>query len=65
MLVFKIKELLEKNNISRYKFQQITQWNQKRINAFYFGTVHTITVPEIEMMCKIFNCQVQDLFEIK
>ena len=65
MLVFKIKNLLEQNNISRYKFQQITQWNQKRINAFYFGTVHTITVTEIENMCKIFHCKVEDLFEIE
>lgn len=65
MLEFKIKSLLEQNHMSRYKFQQLTHWNQKRINAFYFGTALTITVTELETMCKIFNCKVEDLIEVK
>ncbi len=65
MVKFKIKNLLEQNHISRYKFQKLTQWNQKRINAFYFGTALTITVTELEVMCKLFNCKIQDLIEVE
>ena len=65
MVVYKVKNLLEKNKMSRYKFQQLTQWNNKRINAFYFGTARQITVSELETISKIFKCKVQDIIEIK
>ena len=61
---FKIKEQLEKNHISRYKLQQLTNWNYKRINAFYKGTVIEIKVEELEIFCKIFKCKIGDLIEI-
>ena len=61
---FKIKEQLEKNQISRYKLQQLTNWNYKRINAFYKGTVIEIKVEELEIFCKIFKCKIEDLIEI-
>jgi len=65
MIVFKIKERLEEKGISRYKLQQITNWNYKRINAYYFGKVKSITTEEIELLCEIFDCEIQDLMEIK
>lgn len=61
---FKIKEQLEKKQISRYKLQQLTNWNYKRINAFYKGTVVEIKVEELEAFCKIFKCKIGDLIEI-
>ena len=61
---FKIKDQLEKNQISRYKLQQLTNWNYKRINAFYKGTVVEIKVKELETFCKIFKCKIEDLIEI-
>lgn len=60
---FKIKEQLDKNQISRYKLQQLTNWNYKRINAFYKGTVIEIKVEELEVMGKIFKCKIGDLIE--
>lgn len=65
MIVFRFKELLKKNNMSRYKFQQITQWNYKRINSYYFGTAKVISIAEIETICKMFNCEITDLIELK
>ena len=32
MIVFKIKELLEKNKISRYKMRMFLDWIYKRVN---------------------------------
>lgn len=60
---FKIKEQLESNQMSRYKLQQLTNWNYKRINAYYKGTVTEIKVEELEILCKIFACKIGDLIE--
>ena len=60
---FKIKELLESNRMSRYKLQKLTNWNYKRINAFYLGNVNEIKVKELEVLCDIFACKIEDLIE--
>ena len=64
MVKFKVRELLECNRISRYKLQKLTNWNYKRINAFYKSQVIEIKVEEIETLCRIFKCKVEDLMEI-
>lgn len=65
MIEFKIKELLEKNKISRYKLRIFTGWNYKRVNDFYFGKVKSIKVEELEELCKIFKCNVSDIMNYK
>lgn len=65
MLEFKIKQLLEKNNISRYKLRQYSTLSYERINDYYFGRVKSLKTEEIEQLCEIFNCNVQDLVEYK
>lgn len=60
---FKIKEQLEKNNITRYKLQRLTNWNYKRINMYYKGTVIKIRTEELEKLCEIFKCKIEDLLE--
>lgn len=65
MIKFKIKELLEKNNMSRYKLQQYTNLSYRRINDYYFSRVEFIKVEELEELCKLFNCNVQDIIEFK
>ena len=63
MIIFKLKNLMEKKNISRYKLQQLTDWNYKRINALFFSRAKTIKTFELEMLCDIFDCEIQDLME--
>lgn len=65
MVVFKIKELLEKNKLSRYKLRQYTGFTYERINDYYFGRVKSIKVDEIEILCKIFKCNTADIIEYK
>ena len=36
MVVFKVKELLEKEKMSRYKLRQYTGFTYERINDYYF-----------------------------
>ncbi|MBD9158690.1 MAG: XRE family transcriptional regulator [Clostridiales bacterium] len=65
MIIFKIKDLLEKNKISRYKMRIYLDWNYKRVNDYYFGRVKDIKTSEIEQLCELFKCDITDLFEYK
>ena len=65
MVIFKIKKLLEKNNMSRYKLRQYTGFSYTRVNDYYFGRVKDIKTSEIDILCKLFNCKIEDLFEYK
>ena len=65
MLIFHIKDLLEKNKISRYKMRIYLDWNYKRVNDFYFGRVKEIKTSEIIQLCDLFNCNINDLITYK
>lgn len=65
MVIFKVKELLEKNKMSRYKLRQYTSLSYDRVNDYYFGRVKSIKIEEIEELCNIFDCKIQDVVEFK
>lgn len=65
MIVFNVKKLMEKQNITRYRLQKLTNWNYKRINAYYFNRVISINVKELETLCDIFGCKLSELIERK
>ncbi|MBR3325131.1 MAG: helix-turn-helix transcriptional regulator [Clostridia bacterium] len=65
MVRFKVKELLEKHKMSRYKLRQYSDFTYERVNQFYFNTAKSIKVEEINILCEIFNCNVSDLIEFK
>lgn len=65
MINFKIKELLEKNKISRYKLEQYTNLSYRRINDYYFNRVEFIKVEELEQLCEVLECNIQDILEYK
>lgn len=65
MLVFKVKELLEKHNMSRYKLRQYTNLSYERVNDYYFSRVKAIKTEELEELCQVFNCNTQDIVEYK
>lgn len=65
MVKIKIKDLMKKRDISRYKLQQLTNWNYKRINNLYFSRVKHITLEEIETICNILNCNIEDIIIIE
>lgn len=65
MIIFKVKELLEKNKISRYKLRQYTDLSYVRVNDYYFNRVKSIKVDELEQLCDVFDCDIQDIMEVK
>lgn len=65
MIQFKVKEMLEKQKLSRYKLRQYTSLSYERVNDYYFGRVKAIKVEELEELCKLFNCKIEDIIEFK
>lgn len=65
MIQFLIKELLEKNNMSRYRFQFLTGFDIRRVNAFYFNKAKNIKVSELETICDLFNCDTNEVVTYK
>lgn len=61
MLKLSISNEMKKKNISRYKLQQITNWNYKRINALYFNRIKYISLEELDTLINIFQCKIQDI----
>ena len=49
--------------MSRYKLRQYTSLSYERVNDYYFGRVKAIKTEELEELCKIFNCNTQDIVE--
>lgn len=65
MIVFHIKELFEKNKMSRYKLEKYSSLSYERVNDYYFSRVKAIKVEELEELCNLFNCNTQDIVEFK
>ena len=65
MVIFKVKELLNKDKMSRYKLRQYSNLSYERVNDYYFGRVKAIKVEELEELCQILNCNTQDIVEFK
>lgn len=65
MVIFKIKDILDKKKMSRYKMRQYTGFSYTRVNDYYFGRVKDIKTSEIEILCKLFDCKIQDIIEYK
>ena len=63
MVRVELKSLLEKEKMSRYRLQQITNWNYRRINALYSSNIKYITLEEIEVLTSIFKCTISDLIK--
>ena len=65
MVIFNFKKLLEKNNMSRYRFQFLSNFDMRRINQFYFGTAKNIKTVEIDIICDIFERNISDFIKYK
>lgn len=65
MIVFHIKDLLQKHKMSRYKLEKYSKLSYERINDYYFSRVKSIKVEELEELCNLFNCNTQDIVEFK
>ncbi len=65
MVNLKLKELLEKKKISRYRLQLLTNLNYPRINQLYKNTAKNISFEELDILTTTLNCSISDLIEKK
>lgn len=65
MIKINIDNLMNKKSISRYRLQQLTNWNYRRINALYNSKVKYITTEEIETLCNLLECSPRELIRIE
>lgn len=63
MIVLKLKEVLEKKKISRYRLQLLTNLNYPRINQLYKNTAKNISLEELDILTNVLNCSVSDLIK--
>lgn len=65
MIEFYFKNMLEKRNMSRYRFQFLSNFDARRVNQFYFGTAKNIKIFELDTICDILNCDTSDIIRYK
>lgn len=63
MVQLKLKEILEKKKVSRYRLQLLTNLNYPRINQLYKNTAKNISFEEIEILTNVLDCSISDLIE--
>ncbi|MCI8470269.1 MAG: helix-turn-helix transcriptional regulator [Clostridia bacterium] len=63
MVQLKLKEILEKKKVSRYRLQLLTNLNYPRINQLYKNTAKNISFEEIEILTDVLDCSIADLIE--
>lgn len=64
MIKIKVKELLEKNNMTQRELADITKIRPNTISAYYHETMQRIDVDHLDSLCKVFNLKdINDLIE--
>ena len=61
MVQLKLKELLQRKNMSRYELQKLTSLNYPRINQLYKNEAKNISFIELDILTKVLNCSISDL----
>lgn len=65
MVQLKLKEILQKKNISRYELQKLTSMNYPRINQLYKNEAKNISFAELDILTTVLKCSVSDLISKK
>lgn len=59
----KLKELLDKSDISRTKLCQWAELQPTQLNRYYNGTVTRLDIDVLARICTVLNCKIEDLIE--
>lgn len=63
MIQLKLKEILQRKNISRYELQKLTSLNYPRINQLYKNEAKNISFVELEILTDVLKCSISDIIE--
>lgn len=64
-IVFKLQEVLDKNNITKYKLSRITNIRYDTICNYCKSNVTLINVEYLKIFCNVLNCNIEDIIEYK
>lgn len=63
MIKFKIHILMAEKRMTQKDVMEATGITTTVMNKYYYGTIVRIPTLHIDKLCKLFNCQPNDLFE--
>lgn len=63
MVKFNIKSLRDAHNMSQKELQKLSQIRKPTLSAIENSSVKTISMVQINALCKAFDCQISDLME--
>ena len=64
-IIFKLQDVLNKNDITRYKFSRMTNIRYDTICNYCKGNVTLINVEYLKIFCNMLNCNIEDIIEYK
>ena len=62
MLKLNVKELMKKNNMSKYRLHQLVGMSYQNFSKMLNNETKSIKYDMIELLCDIFECTPNDLF---
>lgn len=64
-IIFKLKDVLESRNITRYKLSRITNIRYDTICNYCKGNVTLLNIEYLKIFCNVLNCNIEDIIEYK
>ncbi len=64
-IIFKLQDVLNKNNITKYKLSRITNIRYDTICNYCSGNVTLINIEYLKIFCNLLNCNIEDIIEYK
>ena len=64
-IIFKLEEILKKNNMTKYRLSRITNIRYDTICNYCKGKVTLINVEYLKIFCSVLNCEIEDLIQFK
>lgn len=62
-IIFKLQDVLDKKNITKYKLSRITNIRYDTICNYCKGNVTLINVEYLKIFCNVLNCTTDDIIE--
>ena len=64
-IVFCLKDVMEKNHMSKSRLCRITGLRFETIQGYYLGTISRIDLYVLSLLCETLNCNVEDIIQYK
>ena len=62
-IVFKLKDILDSKNITRYKLSRITNIRYDTICNYCKGNITLLNIEYLKIFCNVLDCNINDIIE--